>query len=58
MTYPLASNTSQSSLIRSSKNLKNLVQLIHIVASLEQGLSSKHLSENASDRPHVNYKQQ
>jgi hypothetical protein len=32
-----------------------LVQLIHVIASLEQWLASEHLGKDASDGPHVNY---
>jgi hypothetical protein len=53
--YSLTANSSQSGLIGGSENLKNLVQLIHIIASFEQWLASEHLGKNASHRPHVNY---
>lgn len=52
--YPFTANTAQRSLVGRTQDLKDLVQLIHIVTSLEQRLSSKHLGKDTSDRPHVN----
>lgn len=35
--------------------MENLVQLVDVIATLEKGATAKELSENAANRPYVNY---
>jgi hypothetical protein len=35
--------------------VEDLVQLVNVVATLEEGSASQQLGQNAADRPNINY---
>lgn len=41
-------------LVRRPEDVQDLVQLVYVVASLEEGASAEELGEDAAHRPHVN----
>lgn len=49
------SDAGQSLLVRSAEDVQDLVQLVDIVATLEEWSSAKELSEDTSHRPDIDY---
>jgi hypothetical protein len=40
-----------------AENVQNLVKLVDVVATLEEGAPTEKLGENAANRPNVNYRE-
>jgi len=51
---PRRANASEGIFAGRTKIVKNLIQLVHVISSFEDGLSAKEFRENASDGPNIN----
>lgn len=49
------SNARQGLLVGSSEDVEDLVQLVDVVATLEEGSAAQKLSQDTADRPNINY---